>query len=93
MYPSDDVDGMLSNVEIIKEIQTECTKISRILEFVNYIINSFDVMEEVEDFNKLCNPSDECLNILKKLNIKMAEDNKIISTDAFLAYVEYSISK
>lgn len=81
----------LADVKNVQNLQNECKPISAIVNFVNKIINE-NLSKEINDFEKVCVPSNEHLELLRKIWINL-EDNLIISSNSYLTYLESNIRK
>ena len=81
----------LADIKNIQRLQIECKPISAILNFVNKILNE-NLPKEIQDFEKLCKPSDEHLELLRKIWINL-QDGLIVSSNSYLTYIESGIRK
>jgi len=81
----------LTDINNIQKLQNECKFISAILNFINKILNE-NLPKEIQDFENLCKPSNEHLELLKKIWINL-EDDLIVSSNSYLTYIESGIKK
>ena len=81
----------LNDIINVQNLQNECKPISAIINFINKILNE-NLPKEIQDFENLCKPSAEHLELLRKIWINL-EDNLIISSNSYLSYVESWIKK
>ena len=81
----------LTDINNIQKLQNECKSISAILNFINKILNE-NLPKEIQDFENLCKPSNEHLELLKKIWINL-EDDLIVSSNSYLTYIESGIKK
>ena len=88
---SDELWDDLTDIKNVQKLQNECKSISAILNFVNKILSE-NIPNEIQDFEKLCKPSNEHLRLLKKIWINL-EDDLIISSNSYLIYIESEIRK
>ena len=81
----------LLNIKEVQQLQNETKPISSMVNFVNKILNE-NLPNEIADFENLCKPSNEHLELLKKIWIGL-QDDLIISSNSYLTYVESGIKK
>ena len=80
---------IMNSKEKVGELQMEYKWISEVINFVNKILEN-DLQKEVQDFVDCCIPSEENLRLLKKIWINL-EDRKMVSSNAFLSFIDGKI--